>query len=128
MLNVTGAVALVPLAWDAFATRDRAGRRRTRLGLWLFMALCQAGLFALHAHLNSLFDVVAMDVGDHDVFHLAHRALPVAAHAAVGRRRGVHRPDAARLAGGRRRRTLAFPGGHQRDQRAAESDPDRAGT
>jgi hypothetical protein len=74
VLNLTGAAALVPLGWDAFATCDRAWRRRTRLGLWLFMALCQAGLFALHAHLNSLFDVVAMDVGDHDVFHFAHRS------------------------------------------------------
>jgi len=72
-LNVTGTVALLPLAWDGFATRDRAWRRRTRLGLWLFMALCQAALFALHARLNSMFDVVAMDVGDYDAFHLAHR-------------------------------------------------------
>ena len=54
-LNVSGAVALLLLAWDAAATRDSSPWRcRSRWLTWLGMALSLAALVALHLHLDAL--------------------------------------------------------------------------
>lgn len=73
-LNVAGAAAIPVLVIDAVSCRDPARWRfHSRLALLGFMALCQAVLFSLHGHLDSMLDVAAMDVSDHDAFYLSHR-------------------------------------------------------
>lgn len=72
-LNVAGAIGLLVLLWDMLAAVDPARWRfRLRVGSWLFMVACQAGLFALHGYLDSMLDVRAMKIIDPD-FYLAHR-------------------------------------------------------
>lgn len=72
-LNLSGAVALVPLAWDVLSARDRGPRRGLRAGLWLGMASAQAALFWLHAHLDGLLQVKGGIVLDPEAFRPAHR-------------------------------------------------------
>jgi hypothetical protein len=56
-LNLAGAVALLPLAWDAAFSRDRQPwRRRGRWLAWVGMALTLAALVWLHGHLDRLLD------------------------------------------------------------------------
>jgi hypothetical protein len=48
-LNLTGAIALLPLAWDVTRCRDPNARRRyLRWATWLGMALTLGGLLWLH--------------------------------------------------------------------------------
>jgi hypothetical protein len=48
-LNVAGAVALVPFAWDIYRCRDRSrGRAVIRWITWAGMSATLAGLFGLH--------------------------------------------------------------------------------
>jgi hypothetical protein len=72
-LNITGAVALAPLAWDVLAARDRRARRRWRAALWVLLALAQLALFGLHAYLDSLLQVRGRIVLDPEAFRPAHR-------------------------------------------------------
>lgn len=73
-LNLAGTLALPVLALDVIASRDPLRWRFVvRLALLVLMAGCQAVLFWLHAHLDSMLDIRAMDVSDHDAFYLAHR-------------------------------------------------------
>ncbi len=54
-INLAGAVALVPLAWDAAASRDRAAWRRWLRWLALLgLALSLAALLWLQFHLDAL--------------------------------------------------------------------------
>src|SRR5947209_1507439 len=53
-LNLTGAAALVPLAWDAAVAAG--GLRRGRWLAWAVMAAAQAALVVLHGQLNQLLD------------------------------------------------------------------------
>src|SRR5262249_22686964 len=56
-LNVAGAVALLPLAWDLAACRDRsAGRRRARWGTWLGLAVTLALLAWVHVRLDAFME------------------------------------------------------------------------
>src|SRR5262249_11724241 len=71
-LNLAGAVALVPLAWDAGMSRDPVvRRRRLRWGCWLMLALTLALLGWLHLTLDR-----QMDLPDYDstAFRPLHRA------------------------------------------------------
>jgi hypothetical protein len=73
-LNLAGAASLVPLGWDTLVGRDPAAWRfRTRAGLWLFVAACQIGLFALHGYLDAMIDVDAQDIRDPELFTHGHR-------------------------------------------------------
>jgi hypothetical protein len=73
-LNLTGAVALLPLAWDLFAARDPSTRRRrVRAYLWLSLVATQAALFYLHAYLDGLLQVRGGIVLDPERFRPAHR-------------------------------------------------------
>jgi hypothetical protein len=72
-LNLSAAVALFILAWDVMETGDPSRyRRRARAGLWLFMVLCQALLFALHFYLSGMMRPERI-ITDHDAFRFAHR-------------------------------------------------------
>jgi hypothetical protein len=54
-LNLSGAIALVPLAWDCLACRDGVRwRRRARGILWLVLALTLAALVWEHSWLDEL--------------------------------------------------------------------------
>ena len=67
-LNICGLVALAFMLWDA-----RAARSRTRLGLWIAMAACQAALHILHAKMTALMDPTRSFVLDRDAFYGLHR-------------------------------------------------------
>jgi len=71
-LNVAGAVALVPLAWDVLA----AERRRRPWGRWLaviFLLVTLGVLIALHQRLDSLLDLETGSVLDRRTFRPLHR-------------------------------------------------------
>jgi hypothetical protein len=73
-LNLAGAIALVPLAWDMAAVRDPSTWRRW--GRWLTwggMLLLLAALVWLHAHLEAFLDLEIREVIDHKQFRPAHR-------------------------------------------------------
>jgi hypothetical protein len=73
-LNLTGACALAVLAGDLALARDPSRRRRRgRLLLWAGMLACQAGLFGLHAYLESLLRPGRI-IADREAFRPAHRA------------------------------------------------------
>jgi hypothetical protein len=73
-INVTGAVALLPLAWDALLGRDpRARRRWLRALLCLAMLLAQLALFYLHPAMDRYLQVKGGIVLDAEAFHPLHR-------------------------------------------------------
>ncbi len=73
-LNLAGAAALLPLAWDVAAARQRcAWCRRLR---WLCVAGMAAGLgllFWLHPRLDELIDLDVGYVSDRGAFRAGHR-------------------------------------------------------
>jgi hypothetical protein len=73
-LNLAGAAALLPLAWDAAASADRSALlRRLR---WLVLAGMAAGLavlFWLHPQLDELIDLQAGYIPERRAFHTGHR-------------------------------------------------------
>lgn len=72
-LNLAGAVALVPLAWDAAAARDPSRRCRTlRWGTWAGMALTLGVLLGLHQVLSGRLQAGVSP--DDPSFHGLHRA------------------------------------------------------
>jgi hypothetical protein len=73
-LNLTGAVALVPLAWDAAVSREgSARRRRLRWAAWGGMALALGMLVWLHGRMDELLDPVRRLVLDPTEFYSWHR-------------------------------------------------------
>jgi len=73
-LNLAGAVALVPLAWDTIASSDPALRRRVlRWACWTGMTLALALLAWLHPRLDELLDRPSMDIADRTLFRERHR-------------------------------------------------------
>ena len=73
-LNLAGAVALVPLAWETVAARDpSAWRRRLRLLLWLAMAAALVALYRLHPVLDQYLDPLYRDLSDRRAFRPYHR-------------------------------------------------------
>jgi len=73
-LNLSGAVALVPLAWDIAASADPSvSRRRLRWACWLGMGLGLVALLWFHAQLNSLVDADRQLVLDAAAYRPRHR-------------------------------------------------------
>jgi hypothetical protein len=71
-LNLSGAVALVPLAWDCLACRDLARwRRGGRAFLWLILAVTLAALAWEHGWLDELLQ--APGRLNHRLFRPRHR-------------------------------------------------------
>jgi hypothetical protein len=73
-INLSGAVALVPLAWDLFAGADTGRRRRWRVLLLLTIALLLAILFGLYRQLDSQFQRDNLHIVDEANFLVRHRA------------------------------------------------------
>lgn len=67
-LNLAGAVALVPFAWDVWAT---TAHRRWRWVVWLGMAVTLAILVWLHGRLVEIVDPET--AGDYQAFYPTHR-------------------------------------------------------
>jgi hypothetical protein len=72
-LNLAGAVALLPLAWDLAVSPDRSARRAARWGLWLSLALTVAVLAWLHLRLDDLLDLENRLIDDRGAFRTLHR-------------------------------------------------------
>jgi hypothetical protein len=73
-LNLAGAVALLPLAWDIAAGRDPSPtRRRIRWSAWLGMVITLVGLALLHRYLESQLDPEAYEILDRRIFRRGHR-------------------------------------------------------
>lgn len=71
-LNLAGAVALVPLAWDVVA--DPSVKRRLARGLcWFGMAAALAVLVWLHPRLDALMDLDSQTLLDRRSFRTGHR-------------------------------------------------------
>ena len=73
-LNLAGALALVPLGWEALLSKDRTKYRRLRLMSWLVMAAAALLLIWLHGFLDDLFDPEAMQISDRHLFRAGHRS------------------------------------------------------
>lgn len=63
-LNWSGAVALLPLGWDAVITRRSRFARRGRELAWLVLASGQIALFVLYPFLDARFDPDALLILD----------------------------------------------------------------
>jgi hypothetical protein len=73
-LNLSGLVALLPLAWDTLSARDPARwRLLARAGLFALMALTLLALFAMHGWLDELLVVRGGIVTDPEEFRPRHR-------------------------------------------------------
>ncbi|HMF13307.1 MAG TPA: hypothetical protein VKE94_13410 [Gemmataceae bacterium] len=69
-LNLAGAVALLPLAWDIWST---PARRNTRWFCWLGMAATLPVLIWLRDRINAAIDPESASVLDSRVFYPNHR-------------------------------------------------------
>jgi hypothetical protein len=73
-LNLSGAIALVPLAWELLAAADPVRRRRQlRALLWLFLLATLIYLVWLHPQLDELLDPESRGISDRGLFRLRHR-------------------------------------------------------
>src|SRR5712691_4491142 len=73
-LNLAGAAALVPLAWDTAVSRERSARLwRLRWVSWVVMLLALALLAWLHPRMDDLLDMNSRQVMDPPVFRAQHR-------------------------------------------------------
>jgi hypothetical protein len=71
-LNLSGIIALAPLAWDIWATRDES-RRTWRWAMWLGMAATMIALLWLHTQLDALMDPNTGAVQNGEAFYGQHR-------------------------------------------------------
>src|SRR5262249_33466004 len=73
-LNWSGAVALVPSAWDAAVCRDRSPwRRRARWSSWAGMLVALGVLFWLHQRLDARMDPEKRLIIDATGLNIEHR-------------------------------------------------------
>jgi hypothetical protein len=73
-LNLAGAIALLPMAWDAISSTDRSRYRSWRWLSWLVMFLALGVLVWLHQLMDELVDVNSMQLFDQKLFRSEHRA------------------------------------------------------
>lgn len=120
-MNISGAVALLPLAWDLIAARDRRPRRRRwRWASWAVMAVGLVFLAWLHVSLDEQMGGAEGVIDDRTVFRTGHRwylwistvqwaagLIYLALMVRAWREEDVTRADGRAAAGG----TLAAEGG-----------------
>jgi hypothetical protein len=77
-LNLAGAIALLPLAWDASVAGSRSYWWRlvrwARWFSWGGMAMALVVLFWLHLRLDALLDPEAFQILDRKAFRVAHQS------------------------------------------------------
>lgn len=73
-LNLAGAVALLPLLWDAAVSSGGPTRQRLRLMSWLGMAAALGVLTWMHAVMGGLIDAEAGQLFDRQLFRVQHRS------------------------------------------------------
>lgn len=73
-LNLAGAVALVPLLWDAAVSRAHPTRQRLRLASWLGMATALGVLAWMHGVMEGLIDPESGRLFDRGLFRIQHRS------------------------------------------------------
>jgi hypothetical protein len=72
-LNLSGGVALLALAWDAAANRERGWRCHLRWGCWVGMVVTLGVLCWLHVRLDGLLSPEAFRILDRQAFYPLHR-------------------------------------------------------
>ena len=73
-LNLSGAAALMLLAWDVAASREKSRALRwTRWAAWLGMAAILIPLVWLHQHLEQLLDLELRELAQPKAFRVGHR-------------------------------------------------------
>jgi hypothetical protein len=72
-LNLSGAIALIILAWDVVVVPDRAARRYVRWLCWLLMSAGLVALAWLHVHMDRYFDFDEMRILERGAFRYEHR-------------------------------------------------------
>jgi hypothetical protein len=72
-LNLSGAIALVLLAWDVAVVRAPVSRRAARWLAWLVMAAGLAALVWLHPHMDRYLDLEELRIVDRRGFRYEHR-------------------------------------------------------
>ena len=73
-MNLIGAVTLIILAWDQFATGDSNRSRRARWVLWAVMAIGLVALVILHPRIESYVNFgPGGHVSDYPAFYVWHR-------------------------------------------------------
>jgi hypothetical protein len=73
-LNLSGALALLPLGWDLLASRDGScWRRRLRWIAWTLMLLFLSVLVWLHPRLDALLAQESFAILDSEQFRAGHR-------------------------------------------------------
>jgi hypothetical protein len=72
-MNVSGAIALLVLAWDTAAVRDLASRRSLRWWCLLVMIVGLGALVWLRPQMDQYLDVEELRIVDRSSFRFAHR-------------------------------------------------------
>src|SRR5438128_6369357 len=73
-LNLSGAAALVLLAWDVLVSRDRSKARRwTRWTAWAGMLVTLVALAWLHQRLEQLLNIELRELASPKAFRAGHR-------------------------------------------------------
>jgi hypothetical protein len=73
-LNLSGAAALILLAWDAAVSRDRSRARRwARWTAWMGMVATLAALVWLHQQLEQLLNLEMRELASPKAFRAGHR-------------------------------------------------------
>jgi Na+-driven multidrug efflux pump len=73
-LNLSGAAALMLLAWDVWASRDGdRARRYLRWAAWVGMLVSLIALVTLHRQLEQLLDMELRELVDPKAFRTGHR-------------------------------------------------------
>jgi hypothetical protein len=73
-INVSGAVALVPLGWDLLAGTEVGPRRRWRVSLLVGIAALLAALTGLYLQMDAQFQRDTLQIADETTFIMRHRA------------------------------------------------------
>jgi hypothetical protein len=72
-LNVAATIALIPMGWDVFASKETGRWRRWRGLLWIVTAFLLAILVWLYAQMDGQFNRNTLQITDESQFLIRHR-------------------------------------------------------